>query len=239
MTTSIQSEFRLRNAVFCAALAYLIAGVIGCSKPVASANITGTWTQQTGISENDAIQWRFDQQGAFSTTVTLFGKTQDVVTGNYKIRSPKSEYASISGQIVECSSSKWESPRLLRVPPHSSTVLIAVNCDDDSLSVGRPECWVRKEGAAPVVLEASPETNTYAGTISGIKRNKSSFSLLLDTRVHGKQLECAVIEDEAASKLGDPSKLEGRRIEITGKPEEHWRCVILFVEDANQLKVLK
>jgi hypothetical protein len=200
-------------------------------------DISGNWIEPSGLSEDTFATWTLKKDGSFSKKMTLWGKSEDSETGSYKIRSPRPSPDSIPGDIVECSSPKWKSPTFFRIPPNSSTLLVKVNCDDDSFSGSRPNCWVTKEGASPVTLQASDEECVYTGKVVSIERSTNGLSLVLDTKVHGKKLECAMIDDDIP-KLGDVKKLEGKKVEVKGRPEEFWCSVLLFI-DADDLKILE
>ncbi|MCW5554879.1 MAG: hypothetical protein KIS67_22290 [Verrucomicrobiae bacterium] len=239
---------RIHLALLAAIITSSLIIVTSCSKSsssssssssASSVDITGNWRQPTGIGEGYYTSWVFSQGGKFSSTITISGKAEKPDVGTYKIRPALPSADPIPGDIVECSSPNWKNPALFRIPPNSSTLLIKVNCDDDSFSGGRPECWVTKEGSSPVTLQPADAEHVFTGTVVSTEQKKSGFILQLDTKVHGKRLECAITADDMIQKLGDVKKLEGKKIEVRGQPEEFWRSVLVFLEDSDQLKLLE
>lgn len=237
----------LHNALLAAIIASSFIIVTSCSKSssspssssASSVDITGKWSQPTGIGEGYFTSWVFSQDGKFASTITISGKAEKPDLGTYKIRPARPSADPIPGDIVECSSPNWKNPALFRIPPNSSTLIIKVNCDDDSFSGGRPECWVTKEGASPVTLQPSDAEHVFTGTVVSTEQKSSGLILQLDSQVHGKRLECAITDEDLVRKLGDMKALEGKKIQVRGQPEEFWRSVLMFLEDADQLKVLE
>lgn len=233
MSTTKSTNANSRSWQPCLAVIALLLTVAGCSNRASSSGgLSGTWVERgkVELDQRDGTAWTFNPDGSFSRTMTFAGKPESPETGTYKIRSPRPSDNSIAGDIVECASPKWDNPILFRIPPNSSTLLIKVNCDDDSLSGGRPHCWVTKQGAGPVTLQPSNEPKSYAARIVSHEKTKSGVQLLLDSKVHGKRVMCLLHKDDL-HKLGDLTKLVGRQIEIDALPEEYRNVVILTAID--------
>jgi hypothetical protein len=170
------------------------------------------------------------------------GRAEEPEAGNYKIRPT---HGKIPGDIIEVSFPKRDTPMLFRIPPNASTMIVRVDADDDAFSADRPERRLTKAqpgqtGPSEAQRRSVEGVNgeaVYKGRVVSVEpTKKGGYMLRLDTTVYGKKFECSIMD---VSKFGDVTKLRGKQIEVKGKPEEIERTVILFLEDADQLKVLE
>ncbi len=229
-----------------AVIAFPLLFFTGCSKPssVPSVDISGTWIEPVDLNNNSYTTWNFKSDGTLTATLTMLGHAQDPEAGNYKVRPT---HGQISGDIIEVSFPKRDTPTLFRIPPNASTMIVRVDTDDDAFSADRADRRVTKaQVGQPGPSEAQRRSvenvnadGTYKGRVVSVEpTKKGGYSLRLDTTVYGKKFGCLIMEMDV-NKFGDVTNLKGKLIEVNGKPEEIERSVILFLEDANQLKVLE
>lgn len=216
----------------------------GCSKPSQSVDISGNWIEPVDLDNNSFTTWSFKSDGTVVATLTLLGHAQDPEAGTYKVRPT---HGKIPGDIIEVLFPKRDTPTLFRIPPNARTMIVRVDADDDSFSADRPERRVTKaqpgqtgpSEAQRRSVEGVNAEGVYKGRVVSVEpTKKGGYTLRLDTTVYGKKIECSIM-DMDVSKFGDVLKLQGKQIEVKGEPEEIERTVILFLESADQLKVLE
>lgn len=244
MKEIICTGLRIRNRIFIAVFPCLVVLAAGCSKPSSSVDISGNWIEPFDLDNNSYTTWSFKPDGTHSATLTMLGRGQDPEAGTYKIRPT---HGKIPGDIIECSFPKRDTPTLFRIPPNASTMIVRVDADDDAFSADRPDRRVTKAQAGQTgpseaqrrSVEGVNAEGTYTGTVTSVeKTGKGGFLLRMDNKVYGKSFRCMIM-DMDVSKFGDVNNLTGKKVTVTGKLEEWERGVMLFLEDADQLKVLE